>query len=474
MKKYSAIIVASLLSSAVSIIFFSNYFKKQIILEKSMDNSRLVNNSDLILSGQLERYFTASQPNDFIVAANRSKNAVVAIRAIVKMENSKYAQGSYSKSNGSGVIIDEKGFIVTNLHVVENATEIEITLEDKREFSAKMVGSDPATDLALLKIESTNLPYLAFGNSDSLQIGEWVLAIGNPFKLQSSITAGIVSAKARNINILERQGVESFIQTDAAINSGNSGGALINTNGELVGINTAIMSESGKYEGFSFAVPANLARKVIFDLREFGAVQRGWMGLQVYNVNADKAEEINLGFVGGVFVEMVERNGAAKIAGIQRGDVITKINRVVTNSTSQYTEQIAAYRPGDIIHVEYIRSGKKKYTNVTLRNQLNTTDFVAVRRDPVLKKLGIELRDLDSVEKERLQTDGVYVVSVQKNSTLGQTNMDPGYIITKFNNQKIKNVNELVKQLDKNKGLTVLDGFYERYPGIFPYSFQNQ
>jgi len=407
-----------------------------------------------------QAYFSSS-PTDFISAAEKGRPAVVFIRAVQKSGKTKMIGEKLGGSTGSGVIISDDGYIVTNNHVVENASTIEVMLNDNREYKAKLVGNDPTTDLAILKIEMTDLPYLTFGDSDSVRIGEWVVAIGNPFRLQSTVTAGIVSAKARNINILEQQGIESFIQTDAAVNPGNSGGALVNTAGDLIGINTAIMTYSGRYEGFSFAIPSNLAKKVIYDIIEFGAVQRGWLGVAIINVDNDKADELGLKVVGGVYLDRVNKGEAASQAGLKKGDVVVGVNDIPTLSTPEFMEQVGRFRPGDNIKLAYFRNGEEKIAEVTLRNQINTTDFVAIRKDKILTDLGFELRNLDSQEKKRLDTQGIYVVSISRGSKIERTNMDPGYIITKVNEKPIRNVQDFIKELEALKGTVVLEGFYE-------------
>jgi Do/DeqQ family serine protease len=417
-----------------------------------------------------QAYFSSS-PTDFISAADKGRPAVVFIRAIQKSGKTKVMGENLGGSTGSGVIISKDGYIVTNNHVVEGSSKVEVMLNDNREYKAKLIGTDPTTDLAILKIEMTDLPFLTFGDSDSLRIGEWVVAIGNPFRLQSTVTAGIVSAKARNINILEQQGIESFIQTDAAVNPGNSGGALVNTAGDLVGINTAIMTYSGRYEGFSFAIPSNLAKKVIYDIIEFGAVQRGWLGVTIVNVDNDKADELGLKVVGGVYLDRVNNGEAASQAGLKRGDVIVGVNDIATLTTPEFMEQVGRFRPGDNIKLSYFRDGKKDIAEVVLRNQINSTDFVAIRKDKILTDLGFELRNLDKTEKKRLDTEGIYVVSVSRGSKIERTNMDPGYIITKVNEKPVRNVQDLIKQLEGHKGMVVLEGFYENYPGEFPYAF---
>lgn len=472
MKKVSLILFCSILSAFAAVFMYDQIAPREIIINEAAPSS-FANMDDILFSGRAKQQFTSSAPTNFIDAAQEGRPAVVYIRAIGENSLSSFRNSDFSSSSGSGVIISPDGYIATNNHVVENSKNIKVTLNDNREFKAKLIGSDPTSDLALLKIEEEALPYLVFGNSDSLEIGEWVLAIGNPFRLQSTVTAGIVSAKGRNINILENTGIESFIQTDAAVNPGNSGGALVNTGGELIGINTAIMTYSGRYEGFSFAIPSNLVQKIIYDIKEYGAVQRGWLGITINNVDSDRAIDLGLDVVGGVYIERVENKSAANAAGLVKGDVITSVNGVNTMSTPSFMEQVAQFRPGDEIELSYIRSGKPENATVTLRNQLNTTDFVAVRKDQILLDLGFELRDLDSVEEKRLNSDGVYVVSIYRGSKIESTNMDPGYIITKLNNENIKSVDDLISQLKSNSGKIYLDGFYENYPGEFPYTFYN-
>ncbi len=277
---------------------------------------------------------------------------------------------------GSGVIISADGYIVTNNHVVENAQDITVTLNDKREFPATIVGTDPQTDLALVKIECDGLPTLTFGNSDQVRIGEWVLAVGNPFNLTSTVTAGIVSAKARNLDILgENTSIESFIQTDAAVNQGNSGGALVNASGELIGINSAIASHTGYYTGYSFAIPSNIARKVVADLKEYGMVQRAVLAVTIQEVDNNVAQELNLSQVKGVCITSVADDGAAYRAGLQQYDVITSINGSEVNSVSELREVLAQYSPGDRVEVAYLRNGSSHKTPLTLLNSEGTTQL---------------------------------------------------------------------------------------------------
>lgn len=474
-KLISLIAITSLITAILTVgLYHSLVQPEQIIYESQRGKAIQAAEREINLSPRFKELYSSTTPTNFITAANESREAVVFIRSLTKLEGGNALNRDLSSSTGSGVVISRDGYIVTNHHVIEGADIVEVTLNNNKEYIAKVVGSDTQTDMAVLKIEADQMPYMLFGNSDSLQVGEWVLAVGNPFRLQSTVTAGIVSAKGRNIDVFEdRSGIESFIQTDAAVNPGNSGGALINTKGELIGINTAIMTSSGKYEGFSFAVPSNLARKVVIDLMEFGAVQRGWMGVEISSVTNQLAEERRLPSVAGVYITIVNRGSAAYDAGLIGGDVVLSVDEVYTNTLSQFMEQIGRHRPGDVIKVTYVRNGSIQNTEVTLKNTLNSTDFVAVRKDKALIDLGFELRDLSSSELSKNTTDGVMVVSVYQNSTVGKANIEPGYIITKINNIEVTEVKKLVEYLTTHTGEIMLEGYYENYPGLFPYMFRN-
>ena len=467
MQNLKNVLICSFCTAIICFGLFKYWEEPDVVYINNAPIATTASDVDLNISGALREHFTSSSPTNFIEASNKGKESSVFIKAIPKSK----AKRLLGASTGSGVIISPDGYIATNNHVIESGDEIEVLLGNNREYSAKVVGADPSNDLALLKIEAEDLPYAIFSNSDSLQVGEWVLAVGNPFGLQFTVTAGIVSAKARNISMLENSGIESFIQTDAAVNPGNSGGALINTKGEVVGINSAIMARSGAYEGYSFAIPSNLVQKILFDLRNYGVVQRGWLGISMVDINDKKAKELELENVNGVYVVSVNKDGAAEEAGLQKGDVITRVDDIEFTSTPQFMEIIGRNSPGDKVELTYIRDGQVFTKTATLRNQLNTTDFVAVRKDKVLTELGFELRDLSSAENERLRQEGVYVVSVYRKSTIGRTNMDPGYIITKINKKSVNSVAEAVKILKKADGQIILEGYYEHHPDKYPYIF---
>ena len=303
----------------------------------------------------------------------------------------------YNLGAGSGVIISPEGYIVTNNHVIEDADNIEVVLNDNRKFTAKIIGRDPNTDIALVKIDAKDLPYLSWGNSESLKLGEWVLAVGNPFNLTSTVTAGIVSAKSRSIGIMSGQmPLESFIQTDAAVNPGNSGGALVNASGELVGINAAIASRTGSYSGYSFAVPASIAHKVVDDLKQFGGVQRALLGVEMKPVDDDLAKEKKLSKIEGVYVARITEEGAARQAGIKAGDVIIAVNGNQVNAPQQLQEQIGKYRPGDKVAITVKRNGDLKQYEVVLRNTKGDTSIVKES----FSVLGAEFASITEKDKE--------------------------------------------------------------------------
>lgn len=358
---------------------------------------------------------------------------------------------------GSGVILSQDGFIVTNNHVIEGAQNIMVVLNDNREYEARLIGADPATDLAVLKVEAENMAYLRYGNSDNLRLGEWVLAVGNPFNLTSTVTAGIVSAKARNIGInQEEYSIESFIQTDAAVNPGNSGGALVNQRGELVGINTAIASRTGSYAGYSFAVPISIVRKVVEDLKEFGSVQRALLGVVIQTVTSDVAKENNLDKIEGVYVDNVSENGAAKEAGIRSGDVIIGVGSKKVNTNAELQEAVSQYRPGDDVKVTVKRNESEKQFTVTLRNKLGDTGII--RSDQLV--LGAELEALTANEKERLRIDRGLKVSKLGNGKLSEAGVTEGFVITDVNKRPVYEVNELKRIIASSRGGILIEGIY--------------
>lgn len=410
---------------------------------------------------------------NFISAAEQVTPGVVHIRSIYRssstqsnnpIDNFFRPDGGNlpMQSSGSGVIISDKGYIVTNNHVVDEASKVEVVLDDNRSFNARIVGTDPQTDLALLKIDATNLPFVKYGNSDNVKVGEWVLAVGNPFNLTSTVTAGIVSAKARNIGILRSSTglqIESFIQTDAAVNPGNSGGALINLKGELIGINTAIASQTGSYTGYSFAVPVTLVEKVMDDLLEFGKVQRGLLGIRISDVNAQVAEMEDLDVVKGVFVSQVNENSAAEEAGIESGDVIIGINVVKVDNVAELQEIVARNRPGDAVEVIYLRNGKENRVTAVLKNNEGSTELVKREEFTSIEGAVFETVSQDELKKYNLE-GGVRITKIREGKWQ-DAGVKEGFIITSVDKTKIQNVEELNRLMENKQGGVLVEGAYE-------------
>ncbi len=375
------------------------------------------------------------------------------------------------RASGSGVIISEDGYIVTNNHVVDGADEINITLPNKKSYKATVVGTDPSSDIAVVKIDAKGLPYLVYGNSDESKLGQWVLAIGYPLNLDVTVTAGIISAKARNIGINDRQSqtpVESFIQTDAAVNRGNSGGALINTTGELIGINAAIASETGSYAGYSYAIPVNIVKKVVNDIIKFGTVQRAFIGISYprEGLSDDDKKKEGIKDGDGVYVMDVPESGAAKAAGIKKGDFITKINGTGVNSGPEMVEQVARYKPGDKISVTFLRDGKENTVNLVLKNKINTT--AVVKTPPILEKLGADFENVDKkVATANEISGGVVVKKIKESGAIKNSKIQEGFIITAVNDIEIKNLDDLKAALVNLKGTVYFDGIYPGYQGTY-------
>jgi Do/DeqQ family serine protease len=408
---------------------------------------------------------TNAMETDFTAAAELSIHAVVHVKTKTPMRVQQFGgfqndpffdyffgrpqqpsqpkEAPMQEGVGSGVIISTDGYIVTNNHVVDKSAEIEVTLNDKRTFKAKLVGNDPNTDLALLKIDAENLPVILFGNSDSLKVGEWVLAVGNPFNLNSTVTAGIVSAKARNINIINSQmKIESFIQTDAAVNPGNSGGALVNTKGELVGINTAIASQTGSYAGYAFAIPVSIVEKIVGDLRQFGIVQRAVLGIKLAPAIDEKlAKEKKLKTLDGAYVEEVGENSAAKKAGVKVGDIINNVNGNPVKSVTELQEQIGRYRPGDKITITVVRGDSEEKINVELKNPQGNTNVVTTQNSTEI--LGATFKEINEKTKNQLRLEiGIEIKSLAKGK-LADAGIKPGFIILKINNQAVRSAEDV-------------------------------
>jgi len=381
------------------------------------------------------------------------------------------------RASGSGVIISEDGYIVTNNHVVAGADKVTVVMSDRKSYTGKVVAADPSYDLAVVKIDAKNLPFMLYGNSNDTKIGQWVLAIGYPLYLDATVTAGIISAKSRALGLnRDKTGgtamaVESFLQTDAAVNPGNSGGALINTSGQLIGINSAIASPTGYYSGYSYAIPVDIVKKVVNDLIKYGSVQRGFLGAMFVDaglLNDEQKQKNNVPLsVDGIYITNLVPDGAAKAAGIQVGDVIKKINNVPINSSSELQEELSGFRPGDKISVTISRNGVEKTMNVTLKNNVGNYDIV--KPTTMLDKLGAELQTLDPQKAKSLGlSGGVVVKKINEGALNDQTRMRDGFIITKVNGKEVKNLDDLRNLIGSQTDITI-SGVYPGYNEPFEY-----
>ena len=377
------------------------------------------------------------------------------------------------EGSGSGVIISPDGYIVTNNHVVDGADDIEVTLYDNKVYKAKVVGTDPSTDVAVIRIKADGLHALPMGNSDKVQVGEWVLAVGNPFNLNSTVTAGIISAKGRNINIINnKSAIEAFLQTDAAINPGNSGGALVDLNGNLVGINTAIASPTGTYAGYGFAIPTSIVSKVVDDIMKYGMVQRAYLGVMIQDVNGDLEKDKNLKVSEGAYVDSLVENSAAGQVGIKPGDVIVQVDDKAIMKSADLLEEIGTHRPGDDVKVKVNRKGKEMTYDVQLANQKGVKKLVSREKADVFDLLGATFETLDKDKAEELGIDGGAVLTDLGSGILkSQTNIREGYIVTGVNKKEIGSVEDLRKELEKDTGGVLFEGIYPDYPGVVFYAF---
>ncbi len=472
------VIITSIVSSFITVLGLRYAMPTPEIVIRDSNNAKYTSLTDYTLSGKVQRTFLSSAPTNFTAAAEAITSSVVNIKAVTSGGSDNFwNDGVIGASTGSGVVISNDGYIVTNNHVVADAKDIQVTLDDKREFRASIVGTDPSTDLAVLKIEAQRLVPVNLGNSDSIRVGEWVLAVGNPFNLESTVTAGIVSAKGRSINILEEEySIESFIQTDAAVNPGNSGGALVNTNGELVGINTAIITKSGRYEGYSFAIPVNLAMKVIRDLISYKVVQRGFLGVEINDLSTASARSAGYTSMNGVIVVKVNENSAANDAGMKQGDVIIGIDNQKVKNKAELLEQVGRKKPGDVVKIEFVRGGNRSTALVTLKNKNYTTALLAPEKFDgnldAFKKIGIsDARPLSSQESRKLGVKGVKVFSIEKGSRVDHTNMEIGFVITHINDKKIESIDQAIKLITNMNGKVILEGIYEDFPESYYYTF---
>ena len=464
-KKLIALVVGTSLLTTVLSISAYNYFAPK---ERPAANGI---STDVFFSNYLDTAdITVPEGLNFIASAEASMPKVVHIRVKVKMGEESSSDPLLKKffdeipmqeGSGSGVIMSNDGYIITNNHVVENATEIRVILNDKREYEATLIGTDPSTDLAVIKIEGSELPAIKFGNSDNVRIGQWVLAVGNPFELESTVTAGIVSAKGRNINLLRTKSnlaIESFIQTDAAVNPGNSGGALVNLKGELVGINSAIASPTGAFAGYSFAVPVNIVKRVTADLMEYGEVQRALLGISIQEMTQELADNNEMSTVRGVYVAAMGAKSGAKDAGIKVGDIILAINDKEVNSPSELQECVAGYRPGNTVTVTILRDGKEEKIETILKNKYGTTDLVEANATEV--DLGVELVEVSSKDMEEYNiTFGVKVLKL-KEGKLKDAGVEEGFVITHIDKHEVKTVENFNEIMAGVKGGVLIEGVY--------------
>lgn len=470
-----AMVFSSLLGGMVALLGYSFFAPKPTIIQQTngQDNPLALTNyvfdsSDFIVPEGLNFVFAAKKSTPSVVhirttytGASRSTNAFNDLFKEYFGERYNDSRGRESRGAGSGVIISGDGYIVTNNHVVENATGIEVVLNDNRSYEAEVIGVDGSTDLAVIRIKEDNLPAIHFGSSDNIQIGEWVLAIGNPFEFRSTVTAGIVSAKSRNIQILDgADRIESFIQTDAAVNPGNSGGALVNLNGELVGINTAIASPSGAFAGYSFAVPTTLVKKVVEDLIEYGTVQRALLGIRIMDVSAQLSEAEDLGVMKGVYVAGVGENSAARIAGLEEGDVIVSIDNSSVSNVAELQELVAVNRPGDEVSVGYIRNGRQLETTAVLRNSSGTTEVVELRDEFRIE--GASFIEVPKEIAQNLGIDGGVQIKEMSAGKWKDSRMKEGFIITRIDKKTILRLEDFVEILEqKNEDGILIEGVYE-------------
>jgi serine protease Do len=485
---FAKLLLASVLGGMITLLSYKFFLEPTSTsptqeTEKNGQNIRLSSYFD-----NLRNNYTIPDGLNFVLAAEKITPAVVHIKTYNsgvstsstfldwfkdKEQEKPEAElpANQQFSSGSGVIITANGYVVTNNHVIDEAERVEVVLDDKRSFDAKVIGKDASTDLALLKIEQDDLPFVSFGNSDNVKIGEWVLAVGNPFDLTSTVTAGIVSAKARNIHILrnkDQPAIEAFIQTDAAVNPGNSGGALVNLKGELIGINTAIATHTGSYSGYSFAVPVSLVKKVTDDLMKYGEVQRAMLGITIVDVDAKLAKEKQLTTVKGVWISGIQENGAADAANMRVGDVILSIDGTEVNNVAALQEAIARHRPGDKVKVQIERERETENLLLTLKNRDNNTSIIRSHFKPVLiEDAGIEVIDLTEKEKNDLGLNyGVKIAKVYAGK-FKDAKVKENVVITHVDKIKIRSVSQLEQILQQKSGGVLVEGIDKNRIKIF-------
>ncbi|MEE4177152.1 MAG: Do family serine endopeptidase [Bacteroides sp.] len=480
MKRFWSLFLVAILASFLTLGLDRYVFNKETRRVKGLIESGELNAPP----ASLARYITQLPTTlpDFTLVAEMTVNSVVHIRTTYERKSSVYddyfgmpdpfrefffgprrQQPSQAiVASGSGVIISQDGYIITNNHVVAEANTVEVTLNDNQVFEATIVGTDPTTDLAVIKIEKDGLPFLSFGDSDEVRVGEWVLAVGNPFNLTSTVTAGIVSAKGRNINILGGgTAIEAFIQTDAAVNRGNSGGALVNTQGELIGINAAIASQTGSYAGYSFAIPSNIAQKVLEDLLEFGQVQRGMLGVNITEINSRQAEELGLSAFRGAYVAGVVEGSAGEAAGLKEGDLIVGIDNTTIHSPSELIETVGRRRPGDEVMVKYIRDGREYEVKARLQNIYGEFTMVTSDQTALSEKFGATFEKVSAEELKRLNIrQGVRVTNIARNGIFRDAGIRDGFIVTQVDRQPVGTPEEFSRVLAGKSGGILVEGVY--------------
>lgn len=500
MKKFGLTVLTAFLGGALALGAYK-IVEKQYVSHMSLDQKQKVyfaNNplpsANMGQDGAVDLTVAAAEVTPAVVyirttyASNDNGNQNELQQLFGDMFGQRMAPQGPEMASGSGVIISPDGYIVTNNHVVDKAEKIDVVTNDHRHFTAKVIGTDPNTDLALIKINADNLPIVKFGNSDDVKVGEWVLAVGNPFRLTSTVTAGIVSAKGRDIGIIgseqdnqnqmtpfgpssNRQGprintgIESFIQTDAAINPGNSGGALVNARGELIGINSAIASQTGSYEGYGFAIPINLAKKVLNDIEKYGAVRRGYLGVSFRELDEDAASALHIDRTSGLYIDQVAPGSGAAKAGLKHGDIITKVNGKPAYESSDLQEPVARLAPGDKINLTYVRGGDTKTATVTLEaNAGNLARHAASAQSAteLYNKLGASFRPLSSAEKQKFHVkSGVMVTQVRPGLLFDDTQIPVGSVITGINKQPVNSIDDISSAISNMKGNTlIISGYY--------------
>lgn len=481
-KYFLGSLLMAVLGAAIALFAYTKIIDKPVpVIAKDSSSVELKDARAFLTSLQ-----SAEGQIDFTFAAEQTVHAVVHVHTKSMMGSQadnpilewfygdRYSKPREVSGYGSGVIISSDGYIITNNHVVENADAVEVILNDKRTFQAKVVGRDPSTDIALIKVKAEGLPTIKYGDSDQLKLGEWVLAVGNPFNLTSTVTAGIVSAKGRDLGLIEGPyRIESFIQTDAAVNMGNSGGALVNTKGLLVGITSAIISPNQAYSGNSFAIPVSIVKKVVEDLKEYGAVQRAIIGVNIKNLddeNSDK-QNVDASALKGVLITSITRDGAAESAGLKENDVITKFDGVDVNSVSELQVQVAKHRPGDKATVTFQRKGKESTIPIVLKNVAGNTNVVTTDMSGD-KVFGAKVGALSSSEKKEFNTDyGIKVLEVN-DGKLKDLGIKKGYIILSINGKKVKDASD-VRLYTNNESTLKSIGGIQTDGTLFNYTFGN-